>query len=201
VLRTQKEGTMSRNADGFTFEMDGLARSWSWLVALGVLLMVLGLVCLGTARTATTVAILSFGWILVFSGVVWFVGAFQAQKWGGVFLYLLNAMLRGFCGYALLRHPDAGAEGITLLIAVLLVVGGAFRLVAAGLVQFPRWGWTAASGTVAIVLGFTLLGNWTASSTFFVGAAIGVDLILDGIALLAFANAVRGLRKIETSTA
>ena len=76
----------------------------------------------GTARTATTVSILTFGWVLVLSGLVWFVGAFQARSWGGVFIYMLNAILRGATGYALLRRPDAGAIAVTMLLAVLSVV-------------------------------------------------------------------------------
>jgi len=63
------------------------------------LVALLGIVCLGTARTATTMSILVFGWILVFSGVAWFIGAFQARSRGGVFLYLLNAIIRGTTGY------------------------------------------------------------------------------------------------------
>jgi uncharacterized membrane protein HdeD (DUF308 family) len=108
--------------------------------------MLLGIVCLGTARTATTMSILVFGWILVFSGVAWFIGAFQARSRGGVFLYLLNAIIRGTTGYFLLRHPDAGAEAVTILLASLFVVGGIFRIVAASLIQFPRWAWTVVSG-------------------------------------------------------
>jgi len=93
-------------------------------------------------------------------------------------LHLLNAIIRGVTGYLLLRHPDAGAEAATILLASLFVVGGIFRMVAAGL--FPRWGWTVFVGAVAVILGFTLLRNWPTSSTFFVGLAIGIDLILDG---------------------
>ena len=172
-----------------------------WLLALGILLMVLGVVCVGMSKTATTVSILVSSWILLFSGVAWFVGAFQAWSWGGVFLYLLNAIIRGVTGYLLIRHPDAGAEAVTILLASLFVVGGIFRIVAASLIQFPRWGWTAFSGAVAVVLGFLLLRNWPASSTFFVGLAIGIDLILDGSALVGFAGAIHSVFKAQTRAA
>ena len=181
--------------------IEEVERSWGWFLTLGMLLMVLGIVCVGTARTATTVAVLAFGWILVLSGVVWFVGAFQARSWGGVFLYLLNAIIRVMTGYVLLRHPDAGAEGITILIASLFVVGGLFRAGAASLIQFPRWGWTVVSGAAAVILGFVLLGNWPVSSTFFIGMAIGIDLILDGSALVGFAAAIHNLYKAQTRAA
>jgi len=192
---------MTKFADAFSAGMEEVRKSWAWLLALGILLIVLGVVCVGTARTATTVSILVFGWILLFSGVAWFVGAFQAWSWGGVFLYLLNAIIRGVTGYLLLRHPDAGAEAVTILLASLFVVGGIFRMVAAGLIKFPRWGWTVFSGGVAVILGFTLLRNWPASSTFFIGLAIGIDLILDGSALVGFAGAIHSVFKAQPRAA
>jgi uncharacterized membrane protein HdeD (DUF308 family) len=192
---------MTRNSSPFMVGIEEIGKSWGWLLTIGLLLMVLGIVCIGTAKTATTVAILAFGWILVFSGVAWFVGTFQARSWGGVFLYLLNAIIRGMTGYVLLRHPDAGAESVTILIASLLVVGGVFRIVAASLIQFPRWVWTAISGAVAVILGFVVLGSWPASSTFFIGMAIGVDLIFDGSALIGFAGAIHTLFKAQTRAA
>ena len=189
---------MTRISSVFMDGIEEVGKSWGWLLALGMLLMVLGIVCVGTARTATTVSILTFGWVLLFSGAAWFVGAFQARSWGGVFLYMLNAILRCATGYALLRHPDAGAIGVTMLLAVLFVVGGVFRTAAASAVQFPRWGWTALSGVVAVILGLTLLTDSAGASTFFVGMAIGVDLILDGSALVAFAGAVHSLYKLQS---
>jgi uncharacterized membrane protein HdeD (DUF308 family) len=192
---------MATFADAFSAGMEEVRKSWGWLLALGILLIVLGVVCVGTATTATTVSILVFGSILLFSGVAWFVGAFQAWSWGGVFLYLLNAIIRGVTGYLLLRHPDAGAEAVTILLASLFVVGGIFRMVAAGLIKFPRWGWTVLSGAVAVILGFTLLRNWPASSTFFVGLAIGIDLILDGSALVGFAEAIHSVFKAQPRAA
>ena len=192
---------MTRNSSPFMAGIEEVGKSWGWLLAIGFLLMLLGIVCVGTAKTSTTVAILAFGWILVFSGLAWFVGAFQVRSWGGVFLYLLNAIIRVMTGYVLLRHPDAGAQDITLLIASLFVVGGMFRIVAATLIQFPRWVWTALSGLVAVTLGFVILGNRPAPSTFFVRMAIGVDLIMEGSALVGFAGAIHSLFKAQTRAA
>ena len=45
-------------------------------------------------------------------------------------MYLLNALIRGVTGYLLIRHPDAGAAGVTMLLAALFIVGGLFRAAA-----------------------------------------------------------------------
>ena len=182
----------------FTAGIEEIRRSWGWFLVLGMLLIILGVVCLGTAQTATTLSILTLGWILAFSGVVWLVNAFQGRSWGGVFVYLLNAIIRGVTGYLLIRHPDAGAAGVTMVLATLFIVGGLFRAAGASVIQFPRWGWTVFAGAVSVLLGIMLLTDWPAASTYFIGMAIGIDLMLDGGALVGFAVAIRSLPQAQS---
>jgi uncharacterized membrane protein HdeD (DUF308 family) len=181
----------------FATGMEEARRTWGSFLALGVLLVVLGILCIAKAETATRFSILALGWVLAISGVIWLVGAFQARGWGGFFLYLLNAFIRGVTGYLLIRHPDAGAAGVTMVLASLFIVGGIFRAVGASVLRFPRWGWTVFSGLVAVFLGFYLFSTWTATSTFFIGLAIGIDLVLDGASLIGFAAAMHSLPRVE----
>jgi uncharacterized membrane protein HdeD (DUF308 family) len=179
--------------DLFAAGLEQVRKSWGWFLVSGIGLMVLGVVCIGKAQTATTFSILALGWILAISAAFWFVSSFYAFSWQGFFLYLLNALIRGVTGYLLIRHPDAGAEGVTMVLAVLFVVGGIFRASAAGTIQFPRWGWTLFAGLVSVALGVYLLATYPATSAYFIGLAIGIDLILDGGALVGFAGAIQGL--------
>jgi len=80
-----------------------------------------------------------------------------------------------------------------MLLALLFIVGGVFRITGAGVIQFPYWGWTLFSGLVSVGLGVFLLATFATSTTFFVGIAIGVDLIFNGGALVAFGAAIRSL--------
>jgi uncharacterized membrane protein HdeD (DUF308 family) len=80
-------------------------------------------------------------------------------------------------------------------------VGGLFRTVGASVIQFPRWGWTTFAGLVSVALGVFLLVTWPAASTFFIGLAIGIDLIFDGAALMGFAGAIHSLPKARARTA
>ena len=177
----------------FAAGIEEIGKSWGWFLVSGIVLMVLGAACIAKSQTATTFSILALGWVLAISGVVWLVGAFQTLTWGGFFVYLLNAIIRCVTGYLLIRHPDAGAEAVTMVIAALFIVGGLFRAIGAGMIQFPRWGWTVFAGLVSVALGVYLLATWTATSTFFVGLAIGIDLVVDGAALVGFAGAIHSL--------
>jgi uncharacterized membrane protein HdeD (DUF308 family) len=184
---------MSKISDVFAAEIAQVRKSWVWFLLIGILLMVLGATCIVKAQTATTFSILVLGWILMISGVFWLINSFLAIASPMFFLFLLSALIRGGIGYLLIRHPNAGAEGVTMLLAVLFIVGGLFRTAGASVIKFPWWGWTVLSGIVAVVLGVYLLANWPVASTFFVGIVIGVDLLFDGGALMAFGAAIRSL--------
>src|SRR5271169_5547744 len=187
---------MTTVSDVFAAGLEQVRKSWGWFFVFGILLMILGITCVGKAQTATTFSILVLGWVLAISGVVWLANSFYAFSWHGFFLYLLNAIIRGVTGYLLIRHPDAGAEGVTMLLAALFIVGGLFRGVGASVIQFPRWGWTVFSGLVSFALGVYLLATWPSASTYFVGIVIGIDLIFDGASLVGFAGALRSLPQL-----
>jgi len=184
---------MSSLSDVFAAGIEQVRRSWGWFLLFGILLGTLGVVCIVKAQTATTFSILALGWVLIISGVLWLVNSFYAFSWHGFFLFLLNAIIRGVTGYLLIRHPNAGAEGVTMLLAALFIVGGLFRAVGAGVIQFPRWGWTVFSGLVSLALGIYLMVIWQTASTFFIGMIIGIDLIFDGASLIGFAGAIHSL--------
>jgi len=184
---------MSILSDVFLAGLEEIRKSWGRFLILGILLMLLGVLCIGKAQTATSFSILALGWVLLISGLLWLVNSFYAFSWQGFFLYLLNGILRGVVGYLLIRHPTAGAEGVTILIAALFIAGGLFRGIGASIIQFPRWGWMLFSGVISIVLGVWVLTIWQTASAFFFGILIGVDLIVDGASLVGFASAIHSL--------
>jgi uncharacterized membrane protein HdeD (DUF308 family) len=172
---------------------DQLHASWGWFVALGIALIVLGAICILGEVGATLITVIVLGWFLLISGIVTLVHAFQTRTWSGFFIYLLSALLRIFTGFMLIRFPLGGALGLTVLLALLFIVGGAFRAIGAGKLRFPRWGWAVASGLVSVALGITLLVQFPASSLWFIGIAVGVDLIFEGTSLLALGSALRAV--------
>lgn len=188
---------MTHVSDFFAAGLEQVRRFRDWFLVFGILLMILGVLCVGKAQTATTFSILALGWVLAISGVLWLVNAFFAFSWHGFFLYLLNAIIRGVTGYLLIHHSDAGAAAVTMLLAALFIVGGLFRAAGASVIQFPRWGWTVFAGLVSAALGIFLLNTWPIASTYFIGIAIGIDLIFDGAALVGFAGAIHSLPKAQ----
>ncbi len=175
--------------------IDKIRESWGWFLALGIALAALGVVCVAFAVTATVATVLVFGWLLVFSAVFQFVHAFRTGTWSGTLLNLLSALFRGFTGFLLIRYPLMGAEALTVVLASFLIVTGLFRAIASAMVKLPSWGWVVFSGAITAVLGFLLLAQIPISGVWFIGFALGVDLICDGIASIGFAAAIHRLPK------
>jgi uncharacterized membrane protein HdeD (DUF308 family) len=171
--------------------LERLHGSWGWFVALGVALVILGAVCILGEVETTLITVIVLGWFLLISGVVALIHAFQTRTWNGFFLYLLSAVLRLLTGYLLIRYPLIGALSLTLLLASLFIVGGVFRAVGAFSLRFPLWGWTAVSGIIALLLGVMLLAQLPASSLWFLGLAVGIDLVFEGSGLIALGTALR----------
>lgn len=174
----------------FIAGIEEIRRSWGWFLALGILLTILGIACVTFDVTATFATVLVFGWLLFIGGIFALVQAFFAGTWSGFFLYLLSALFRGVTGYLLIRYPLIGAESLTLVLASFLIVGGLFRAIGFAIAKFPRWGWAVLSGVVSVALGVMLLVQIPVSGIWFIGFAIGVDLIFDGVAVIGFATAI-----------
>jgi len=177
----------------FLAGMEQMQASWGWVLAIGILLMLIGVACIVGDVTATFTTVIVFGWLLMIGGVFALIQAFHTRTWSGFFLYLLSALFRGFTGYILVRYPLTGAASLTLILASFFIVGGIFRAIGAGMVQFPRWGWSVFSGIVSAALGIMLIAQMPVSSIWFIGFAIGVDLIVDGSSVVAFATAIHNL--------
>ena len=169
-----------------------------WVTFAGIAMLVLGTAAVIYDVTATIASVVLFGWLLALAGIMQIVHAFQVRTWSGFFLYLLDGILRATVGTLLVLYPGSGALTLTLVLSFYFIVGGLFKTIGSIVLQFPSWGWSVASGLVSVALGVMLAIQWPTSGTWFIGFAVGLDLILYGWALLMFAAAVK---KLSTSFA
>jgi uncharacterized membrane protein HdeD (DUF308 family) len=164
-----------------------------WVIFAGVTLLILGGASLIYDNTATIVSVVFFGSLLFLAGLIQMVQAIEVRAWSGFFLFLLDGVLRAAIGAFLVLYPESGAPAITLVLSVYFMVGGAFKTIASMMFQLPGWAWSAMSGLIAITLGAILALQWPSSGAWFIGVAVGVDLICNGWALLMFASLLQRL--------
>ena len=158
-----------------------LHKNWGWLLALGMLFLILGVIGLGMSLTLTVVGTLYFGVLLVIGGGVQLVHAFKCKGWTSVLWHVLIALAYLGAGALVVYDPVRAAVGLTLVIALALVAAGVFRLfMSFQLKPSPGWWWPLVSGIASIVLGSVIYAQWPISGLWVIGLFIAVELIING---------------------
>ena len=181
-------------------ELDALRGNWFWFVLLGVALVVLGTVALGSVVITSLAAAAAIGVLLLLGGVAESVGAFWCRGWSGFFLELLSGVLSVVVGLLFLRAPLGALASLTLLVACFLMAGGLFKIVGALSYRFAAWGWALAGGVIDLVLGVMIWREWPASALWVIGLYVGINLLFRGFNWIALGMALRALpRRPETA--
>lgn len=168
-----------------------LIQYWGWFLAFGIGLLALGVAAIARSFTATIASMLFFGWLLVLASGIEIAQAVLVGHWSGFFYHLLAAILFGVTGALLITRPVIGAEAVTVVMAMFFIIGGLFQLISSLIVAVPGWGWQAADGIIALILGALVLAQWPASGLWVIGLFIGIDLVFYGCAWIAAALALR----------
>ncbi|MDC0767121.1 HdeD family acid-resistance protein [Streptomyces sp. HD] len=161
-----------------------LSRSFGRLAALGVILVVAGVVGLLYTGVATLTSMLLFGWLLLIGGIVGLLHAVQARGSNFFWLGVAVAALNIAAGVVVIRRPEAAAEALAMFAALLFLTGGLFRLVGGLVVRGPQFGWTLLQGAFDLLLGILVLSSWP-SSRYVIGTLFSLALLFDGLGLLA----------------
>jgi uncharacterized membrane protein HdeD (DUF308 family) len=177
--------------------IEELHRHWALFLALGIGLMLLGIVAMLAAGLFTIAALVFFGWLLVIGGAGLLIHAFWAKQWSGFFLQLLSGPLYLVAGWMLATHPEISAISLTLVIAILFVVQGVFRIGAALSTRIDGWDVLLVSGIITLLLGLMIWNEWPLSGVWVVGVFVGIDMFFYGGWLASLALAVRRLAKAK----
>jgi uncharacterized membrane protein HdeD (DUF308 family) len=171
-----------------------LRGNWGWFLILGIVLIVLGTIALGSALYMTLASVFFFGWILIIGGALEAVHAFWREKrWGGFFLDLLTGLLYVVVGWMMVSNPGESAVLLTLIIAMFLVFEGLFRIVVAITVRYPHWGWVLFNGVISLVLGISIWQRWPYSGLWVIGLFVGIEMLLNGWSLVMLSLTARNL--------
>jgi uncharacterized membrane protein HdeD (DUF308 family) len=171
-----------------------LKSSWIWLALFGVISLVGGVLALLNPFAATLAATLLAGWFFVAMGVMQIIHSFRVTGWGGFIWSLLFGVLALLVGLSLAFNPLEGMISLTLLLAVLLIVMGATKIMYAfSLRPVSGWLWVLVSGLLSIVLAGLILFDIVSAATTVLGILLGVELVSNGILFLLVAFGVRKL--------
>ena len=166
------------------------ASTWSMLC--GVLLIVFGMLAVGSPAVAAVAVNAMIAWLIVLAGVVHLVLAFHAHGAGSLLWKLLVGIAYVLFGVYLIAHPALGVASLTLLLGSLFLVEGIldialfFKMRAVGGSR-----WILIDGIVTLLLGLMIYLHWPSSSNWAIGTLVGVSMIISGVTRLMLSLAVR----------
>ncbi|MDO8434073.1 MAG: HdeD family acid-resistance protein [Candidatus Binatus sp.] len=163
----------------------------TWFLGMGVALILIGSLAIGSAMAATILSMLVLGWLLFIAGLFEMVHGFARRRWSGFFINLLGGGLYAMAGFIILINPGLAAITLTLMIAILFFATGMFRILIALSTPLHHRGWLVVNGLISIVLGLSLWSSWPTSGFWAIGLFVGIDMIFDGWTELMLAMNVR----------
>jgi uncharacterized membrane protein HdeD (DUF308 family) len=158
-----------------------LRAKWGWVVALGVVYVIVGFVALGSVVLATVASVLVVGVMMIIAGVAEVINAFQLKTWGKFLLWAILGLLYIVAGFVAFENPVLAAVLLTLMLGASLVASGVMRLLLAfSMKRETPWVWVAISGVITLLLGLLILARWPINSVYILGLFLGIDLIIAG---------------------
>lgn len=171
-----------------------LQRHWGWVLSLGILLLVLGIIGLGMEIMLTIVSMYFFSALLLISGLSHFIDAFKYKGIQGALWQILIAFLYVCAGLIVLYDPLLASAVLTALLAWLLIIIGVSRLIMAFyLKNSVGWGWIVLAGITSFILGLLILIQWPLSGLWVIGMFIAIDLIVSGWTYIFMALSLRSV--------
>jgi uncharacterized membrane protein HdeD (DUF308 family) len=163
-----------------------LKTKWGWIVALGVVYLVAGVIALGSVVMATIASVYVVGIMMLIAGVFEVIHSFQIKTWGRFLFWLALGVLYIIAGFVAFDNPLLTAVWLTLILGAALVASGIMRIFLGFNMQGGTpWGWVVASGVITLLLGIIILIHWPVSSLYVLGIFLGVDLVFAGVTWIA----------------
>jgi uncharacterized membrane protein HdeD (DUF308 family) len=165
----------------------------------GVLLIVFGMVAIGSPLLAAVAVNVLIAWLIVLAGVVHIMLAFRAHGAGSTIWKLLVGLAYVFFGAYLILHPLLGVASLTLVLASLFLIEGVLNIIL--FFKMRSMGgssWVLIDGIITLLLGLMIYMQWPSSSAWAIGVLVGVSMIISGVTRVMLSLAVR---KVTTAAA
>jgi len=182
-----------------TTPVDIVRQASTLSIVWGVLLIVFGMVAIGSPFLAAVAVNAVIAWLIVLAGVVHLIVAFRAHGAGSMVWKILVGLAYVFFGAYLIIHPLLGVASLTLVLASLFLIEGVLDIILFFKMRPARGtGWVLVDGIITLLLGLMIYMQWPSSSAWAIGILVGVSMIISGVTRVMLSLAVR---KVTTAVA
>lgn len=170
-------------------------------IAIGVFLIVLGIVAIAVPSVSTIVVETWIAIILASAGTAKLFYAFQTRNQGGFAWKLFLSILYIGTGIMLFVNPLTGVLTLTLLLGSFLLTEGVFEsILAFRLRPQQNWTWVLTDGIITLVLGAMIWFQWPFDAPWLIGTLVGASVIFTGISRVMLSlNSRSALNQSNTS--
>jgi len=170
--------------------------NWGWFLALGVILVLLGVLAAIYVVPTSVVAAMFIGCFITFAGAVQIIHAFTVMRWGQFFLWLTAGMIYTAAGVLCIINPFTALPILTLLLAAFFIIAGVLRMIIGFRVHYiDGAAWIIVNGIVTTLLGIIVIIQWPLSGFWTFGILIAIDLIFQGIGWIAYSCGLKALNR------
>ena len=169
---------------------DPSPRSWWVYLLLGIVLVIGGVIVLGDVTVASVISALVISWAILIVGIFQVVHAFSSTGWKGFVLDLLVGLLYIAAGYILLANPLGATVKLTLILGIIWLVSGFFRIILAGVLWRQAGLILLLSGIIGVLAGGIIISEWPQSGLWVLGLVLGIDLIFHGFAWIGYSMSI-----------
>jgi uncharacterized membrane protein HdeD (DUF308 family) len=171
---------------------DIVRRASTLSILWGVLLIVLGVLAVGSPMIAAVAVNVVISWLIVLAGVVHLAVAFHRRELGSMIWRSLVGLAYVFFGVYLIAHPVIGVASLTLVLGSLFLIEGIFDIVLYFQARAIHGSsWMLIDGIITLLLGLMIYAQWPSSSAWAIGTLVGVSMIISGVTRLMLSLAVR----------
>jgi len=162
-----------------------------WRLGLGIAMVVLGVIALGSTPFVGMISAVLLGLALLTGGGVALIGIFSSESVAETLMMLILAGMLLFTGVALLVDPVRAQVALTTVFGTYLLLSGAARIVIALFNRRGHWGRAILHGVASLFLGVLIFAQWPLSGMVAVGLIVAIELIIVGVSWIVGAQAAR----------
>ncbi len=172
-----------------------VGRHWGWVLAFGIVTVVIGIAALAwPGRTLVVVAVL-FGIQLIVLGIFRFAAAIASDDVSGGTraLLALLGVLSLIIGLYAIRHVLITLLALAVLFGIFWIVSGAVELfMALSHRDMPHRGWNAVMGAISVLAGIVVL-SVPGISLLVLAVVLSIWLVVFGVMQISMAVRIRSL--------
>lgn len=188
--------TTANPAKGLPGALAAARKITGWYATAAVLFLVLGMLAIIEPALAALAVGRLIGWLLIFGGLAYLIGASTGRRVKEVILQLTIGITYLIGGSYSLTHPHVAIGTLTLLVGAVILIGGLVEITSYfRLKNQDASRWILFNGIVTFFLGGMIWFQWPSSSAWAIGILIGMTLLTTGTTRLVFALAARRLAR------